>query len=203
MFIIRISKIGFISRPVFHCIRITGHIKGKRGGHYNFSIRLTFWRQFLQSHVLCPKGLKAWGRLSSHGYGQVKVGQGHTSNIASLSPLSGDLASSYTVSIILFPSISMSQQSLGQFPCSFSIPQAPVTHRCSVQVWHPHQSGGGPCVLIAVGLQGLGSAQLQPPFWHIEVATETACLDSTGTFEPVIFRGLDPEQGQGLNLCWP
>ncbi|XP_076411802.1 cytochrome P450 2D10-like [Peromyscus maniculatus bairdii] len=44
---------------------------------------------------------------------------------------------------------------------------------------------------------------LRPPSATLEGAAESACLDSTGTSEPLIFRGLDPQQGQDCKFTDP
>jgi hypothetical protein len=82
----------------------------------------------------------------------------------------------------------------GEFRPAISMesPTAPVTQRWSVLGWHGQQRGGDPCVVLAVGLHGVVTAQPLPPFCHTEGATDRVCLNSTGTSEPLIFRGLDP-----------
>lgn len=63
-----------------------------------------------------------------------------------------------------------------------------------MQGQHGQQRGGDPCLVLVVGLHGVVSALPLPPFCHTEGAAEKACLDSTKTSEPLIFRGLDPSR---------
>ena len=61
-----------------------------------------------------------------------------------------------------------------------------------MQGQHGQQRGGDPCLVLVVGLHGVVTAQPLPPFCHTEGASEISYLDSTGTSEPLIFRGVDP-----------
>lgn len=62
----------------------------------------------------------------------------------------------------------------------------------SVQGRNGQLRGGEWCIVLSVGLHGVVSIHPLPPFCHTEGAAEISYLDSTGTSEPLIFRGLDP-----------